>query len=81
VRQTTVGGKPVLSAVADHVRTGQQMVEYLTWIDGVKSRALFAVRLPAAELPGFQSRFDAVIQTAVVPSWVTFRYRRWRRCG
>jgi len=67
VRQTTIGGKPALSAVADYVQTGQQMVEYITWIDGEKSRAVFSVRLPASELPGFQSRFDAIIQSAMVP--------------
>jgi len=67
VRQTTIGGKPALSAVADYMQTGQQMVEYITWIDGEKSRAVFSVRLPASELPGFQSRFDAIIQSAMVP--------------
>jgi hypothetical protein len=67
VQNTTIGGRPALSAVADYVRTGQQMVEYLTWIDGEKSRVLFAARMPAAALAGFQSRFDTVIQSVVVP--------------
>jgi hypothetical protein len=67
VRQSTIGGRPALSAVADYVRTGQQMVEYLTWIDGEKSRMVFAARMPSSELPGLQSRLDAVIQTALVP--------------
>jgi len=67
VRQTTIGGKPALSAVADYVRAGQQMVEYLTWIEGPKSRVLFNSRMPATALPGFQNRFDTVIQSAVAP--------------
>lgn len=67
VRQTTVGGKPALSAVADYVSAGKQMVEYITSIDGTTSRVLFSARLSATEFPRFQSRFDAVIQSAVVP--------------
>jgi hypothetical protein len=67
VRQSTIGGQPALSAVADYLRNGQQMVEYVTWIEGPKSRVLFNSRMPATALPGFQSRFDALIQSAVVP--------------
>jgi hypothetical protein len=67
LRQSTIGGQPALSAVADYLRNGQQMVEYVTWIEGPKSRALFNSRMPATALPGFQSRFDTVIQSAVVP--------------
>jgi hypothetical protein len=67
VRQTTIGGKAALSVVADYTRTGQQMAEFITWIDGEKSRVAFSARMPAAELPAFQSRFDIMIQSAVVP--------------
>jgi hypothetical protein len=67
VRQTTIGGRPALGAVADYVSAGQQMVEYITWIDGERSRVLFSARMPAAELPAFQSRFDAVIESVAVP--------------
>jgi hypothetical protein len=67
VRQATIGGKAALSAVADYASQGQQMVEYVTWVEGEKSRVVFGSRMPASELPGFQGRFDAVIQTAVVP--------------
>jgi hypothetical protein len=67
VRQTIVGDKPALSAVADYASAGQQMVEYITWIDGQRSRVNFSARMPASALPGFQSRFDAMIQSAVVP--------------
>jgi hypothetical protein len=67
VRQSTIGGQPALSAVADYLTNGQQMAEYVTWIEGTKSRVLFNSRMPASELPGFQSRFDAIIQSAVAP--------------
>jgi hypothetical protein len=67
VQHTTIGGRPALSAVADYVSVGQKMVEYLTWIDGEKSRVVFVGRVPAAELADFQTRFDPVIQSAVVP--------------
>jgi hypothetical protein len=43
------------------------MVEYITWVDGEKSRVAFSARMPASELPAFQSRFDDVIQSAMVP--------------
>lgn len=67
VQHSTIGGQPALSAIADYERTGQQMVEYLTWIDGTKSRMIFEARMPKSELAGFQSRFDTVIQSAEVP--------------
>lgn len=67
VQHTTIGGRPALTAVADYVSTGQKMVEYVTWVDGEKSRVVFVGRVPAPELADFQARFDPVIQSAVVP--------------
>jgi hypothetical protein len=67
VRQTTIGGQLSLSAVADYLSSGKQMVEYITWIDGEKSRVIFLACTPASELPSFQSRFDLLIQSAMVP--------------
>ena len=67
VKKSTVNGRPALSAVADYVRTGQKMVEYVTWIDGEKSRIAFVARMPEGELADFQGRLDAVIQSSVVP--------------
>ncbi len=67
VQHITIGGRPALSAVADYVSTGQKMAEYLTWIDGERSRVLFGGRMPASELADFQMRFDPVIQSACVP--------------
>jgi hypothetical protein len=67
VQHTTIGGRPALSAVADYVRAGQKMVEYVTWVDGEKSRVAFVARMPEVELADFQGRLDAVIQSVVVP--------------
>jgi hypothetical protein len=67
VQNSTIGGRPALSAVADYVQAGQKMVEYLTWVDGERSRVAFVARMPASELADFQGRFEAVIQSAVVP--------------
>jgi len=65
--QFEVSGKPALSAIADYVRNGRQMSEYITWVDGEKSRVVFGARMETAALAGFQSRFDQIIQSAVVP--------------
>jgi hypothetical protein len=67
VQHSTIGGQQALSVVADYVRTGQAMVEYLTWVDGENSRVVFAARMRTSELASFQARFDTVIQSAVVP--------------
>jgi hypothetical protein len=67
MQHLTISGRPALGAVVDYVGTGQKMVEYLTWIDGEKSRVLFAGRMPASALADFQVRFDAVIRSAKVP--------------
>jgi hypothetical protein len=67
VHHTTINGNPALSAVADYVMAGQKMVEYLTWVDGEKSRALFVGRVPPSELANFQLIFDPVVQSALVP--------------
>jgi hypothetical protein len=67
VQHSTVGGQQALSAVADYLRAGQKMVESSTWIDGEKSRVVFTARLPESDLGNFESRFDTLIQSAVVP--------------
>lgn len=67
VQHLAIGGRPALSAVADYVIAGQKMVEYLTWVDGEKSRVVFAGRMLAAELADFQAHFDPVIQSVQVP--------------
>ncbi|MGA2740722.1 MAG: hypothetical protein ABSG65_25205 [Bryobacteraceae bacterium] len=67
IQNTTIGGRPALSAVADYVSGGKPMVEYLTWVDGAKSRVVFESRMPASGLADFQGRFDALIESAIVP--------------
>lgn len=67
VQHTAIAGDPAVSAIADYVRAGQPRVEYLTWIDGEKSRAVFSARMPASKLEAFRPRFEAVIQSAIVP--------------
>jgi hypothetical protein len=67
VRHITIGGRPALSAVADYVSIGQKMVEYVTWVDGERSRVVFVGRVPASDLVDFQMRLDPVIQSAIVP--------------
>jgi hypothetical protein len=62
----TIGRRPVLSA-PDYVSAGQKMVEYVTWVDGEKSRVVFVGRIPVSELADFQMRFDPLIQSAIVP--------------
>jgi hypothetical protein len=61
------GDKPALSAVADYVSAGKPRVECIAWIDGEKSRVVFSSRMPATELAVFQARFEALVQSAVVP--------------
>lgn len=67
VQHTTIGGQPAVTAIADYVRAGKPRVEYLTWIDGEKSRVVFSARMPASELAAFQPRFEGLIQSATVP--------------
>lgn len=67
LQHSTIGGQPALTAVADYVRAGQPRVEYLTWIDGEKSRVVFSARMPASELANFQPRFEELIRSATVP--------------
>ena len=67
LQRTTIGGKPALSVAADYTSAGQAMVECITWVDGETSRVAFTARMPAAAYPAFASRFDAIIQSAIVP--------------
>jgi hypothetical protein len=67
IQHITIGGQPAVTAIADYVRGGQPRVEFLTWIDGEKSRVVFSARMPASELANFQPRFEELTQSAVVP--------------
>jgi hypothetical protein len=67
VQHTTIGGRPALSAIADYVGAGQKMVEYVTWVDGERSRVVFVGRMPVSDLADFQTRFEPVIRSVIVP--------------
>jgi hypothetical protein len=67
VQQKYIGGKQAVSAVADYVEKGQKMVEYMTWINTENSRVFFFARGAASDFPGFQARFDEIINSAIVP--------------
>jgi erythromycin esterase-like protein/beta-lactamase regulating signal transducer with metallopeptidase domain len=63
----TVEGRPALSCVGDFTRDGQKMTEYLTFLDGEKTAALFFAMVPATELESFRERFDRIIETLRIP--------------
>ena len=62
-----IGGRKALRATADYEASGQPMSETLTWIYTERTRVLFFARGPAAEMPAFQTHFDQIIYSAVVP--------------
>jgi hypothetical protein len=43
------------------------MTEYLTFLDGEKTAALFFAMVPATELESFRERFDRIIETLRIP--------------
>ncbi|MSO56434.1 MAG: hypothetical protein EXQ55_05865 [Acidobacteria bacterium] len=75
IEETMIGGRAALKAVGDFTQTGDDsasagkalMSECLTWIDAKDARAFFYARVPAADWPNFQWRFDQIVGTAVVP--------------
>jgi hypothetical protein len=62
-----VGGRPALSAVGTYVSNGQTMAEYLIWVDGEATQAFFFTSVAASDLAALQSRFDQIVESAVVP--------------
>ena len=66
-RQRTIGGLPALSCVADFTQGGQPVAEYLVWIRGEKTTALFFGRTSPGEFDTFREAFDRVIETAKIP--------------
>jgi len=67
VQHITVNGNLGLSVVADFVNAGEKKAEYHTWVYSAKTHVYFNTRVPEAQLPAVQSRFDVLIQSAVVP--------------
>jgi hypothetical protein len=67
VESLWIGGRKALRAAADYEVNGQPMSETLTWIYTERTRVLFFARGRALEIPAFQTRFDQIIYSAVVP--------------
>jgi hypothetical protein len=66
-QQTWISGRQALTSVSDYEENGQKMSESLTWIVTEKTRVLFFARTTAYDMPLFQTRFDQIISSAVVP--------------
>jgi hypothetical protein len=60
VLHITVNGNQGISVVADYVNLGQKKTGYMTWIYTGKTRVFFDGRVPEAQLPAFQERFNAI---------------------
>jgi hypothetical protein len=67
VQHITVGANQGISVVADYVNVGQRKAEYHTWVYSGKTHLYFDGRVPEAQLPAFQERFNVLIQSAVMP--------------
>jgi hypothetical protein len=67
VRHITVNGNQGLSVVADFVNLGEKKAEYHTWIYTAKTHVFLSSQVPEAQLSVVRSRFNALIQSAVVP--------------
>jgi hypothetical protein len=67
VTRRTVGGRPALTCVADFTRDGAKWVEYLTWVSGQNSSALFFAQVPASELDALRQRLDPIIDSLMLP--------------
>jgi len=67
VQHITVNGNQGLSVVADYVNLGEKKAEYHTWVYTANTHVYFNARVPEAQLAAVQSRFDALIQSAVIP--------------
>jgi hypothetical protein len=68
VQRRTIGGQQAWSAVGDYVSAhGEPMSEYLTFIESAKSRVFFSVVAAAPDFANVQTRFEQVLQTALIP--------------
>jgi|SRR5580698_603216 hypothetical protein len=67
VQHLTVNGNQGLSVVADFVNAGEKKAEYHAWVYTAKTHVYFSTRVPEEKLSVVQSRFEALIQSAVIP--------------
>jgi hypothetical protein len=63
----TVGGQQALSAVADYIENGREMVEYLTWVFSARTHIVFIGRARAGDLELLRTNLDFLIDSSVVP--------------
>jgi hypothetical protein len=68
VAYITIDGRPAVVAVADwHQRTGKPKIEYLVWLYGSKSWALFFSVADPDQLEALQLDVDTVVRSAKMP--------------
>jgi hypothetical protein len=68
VAYTTINGRPAVVAVADwHQRTGKPKIEYLVWLYGSKSWALFFSVADPDQLEALRLDVNTVVQSAKMP--------------
>jgi len=70
IEHRTVGGRQVVSCIAEYTRNGAVMVEYLTWVAGENALAQFFAQVPPSELDALRCRLDPIIQTLKLPWWL-----------
>lgn len=62
-----IGGQRALSCVADYSDHGQNMVEYLVWIQSAHTIAEFYGRTSADGASDLRKRFDPIVETLRLP--------------
>ena len=69
VRQTTIGGRSALLAVADFTSSGdgRPRVECLAWIYAPESRMLLFAFMEPEQLSLFQPEFEKIARSAILP--------------
>jgi hypothetical protein len=68
VRPTSINGRDAMVAMGRYIGTaGQPMIEYMTWIYTMDSRAFFFARVPVDDVPLLRPSFEMLVNSAVVP--------------
>ncbi len=67
IQEVWIAGRQALKTIGDYEENGRKMSESLIWIVTEHTRALFFAQAAAYDLPIFQTHFDQIISSAVVP--------------
>jgi uncharacterized protein (TIGR03435 family) len=67
VQERSISGNPAISVVADYMNNGKPWVEYLIWIDTLKSHTQFFGNAEASQLALLQQSVDTVANSALIP--------------